>query len=61
MMMTVIRNGANTRNHRVPDAVQRSYAAPQSRDPQETGCCMGPGSAAHHAAKGGALRSSRGT
>jgi hypothetical protein len=34
----------------VPDAVQRPYAAPQSRDPQHPEKIMDPRSAAHHAA-----------
>jgi hypothetical protein len=60
-------NLANGRVHvlrvsRVPDAVQRLFdAAPQSRDPNFSCLAMDPGSAAHHAAKGGALRSIRGT
>src|SRR6201991_3029697 len=37
------------------------HAAPQSRDRNGHGAWYGPGSAAHHAAKSGALRSVRGT
>jgi hypothetical protein len=37
------------------------YAAPQSRDRPNTDARYGPGSAAHHAAKNGALRCVRGT
>ena len=41
----------------VPDAVQRLFGgAPESRD-----LYVDPGSAAHHAAKGGVLRGIRGT
>jgi hypothetical protein len=48
---------------RVPDPVQRLFdGAPLSRDPHLLSLCgMGPGSAAHHAAKCSALRSVRGT
>src|SRR3954470_3443898 len=46
---------------RVPDALQRSRAAAQSRDPfYPRARNVGPGSAAHHA-EGGALRCVRGT
>jgi hypothetical protein len=58
------RTGWGTEEHdRVPDAVQRLFdGAPQSRDPHLLSLCgMGPGFAAHHAAKCGALRSVRGT
>uniref|UniRef100_Q07I71 Uncharacterized protein n=1 Tax=Rhodopseudomonas palustris (strain BisA53) TaxID=316055 RepID=Q07I71_RHOP5 len=37
------------------------HAAPQNRDRHKGSIRNGPGSAAHHAAKGGALRSIRGT
>jgi hypothetical protein len=39
------------RDSRVPDAVQRLSAAPQSRDQYNAALVMGPGSAAHHAAR----------
>jgi hypothetical protein len=53
----------NEEHHHVPDAVLRLFdGAPQSRDPRLHSLCgMGPGSAAHHAAKCGALCSVRGT
>src|SRR5229473_725404 len=46
---------------RVPDAVQRSSRCSAEPGPIQTPSTMDPGPAAHHAAKGGALRSIRGT
>jgi hypothetical protein len=52
----------NDGENRVPGATQRFFsAASQNRDRTKRGVRYGPGSAAHHAAKSGALRCVRGT